>query len=274
MKPNQLTYMDFDMSGLVTQYFCTDGLNMPWRHLHSQYEILFVKEGTVVIDSNATTVTVSTPTVLVHKPFYLHRANAAEGSAYERYVINISPEFLGKIEALIPNFSIFISSQPAVIPLDAALTEETVTAFESIHADMKADRKSHALIKIALMLLKISEYATEQGIVAPDNDGYIDKIVRHISLHYADDIKIDRLADQFFVSRSKLISDFKKNVGVTIKKFVMFVRISNAQFFLAEGKSITETAQLCGFYDNSHFISTFRLLTGMTPRDFLKKKDQ
>jgi len=259
------------MKDLVVQHMRTNGLHMDWRHLHSQYEILFVKEGTVTVDSNALSLTVDQPSVIVHKPFYLHRANATAGVVYDRYIINISDGLLSKINTLIPHFEFFSSATTTVISLNEAMTEALTTDFDSIVTAYQNHNEARALLEIALMLLKVSEYAVETGHSVPQSDSYIAEVIRYISLHYADDIKIDRLADVFYISRSKLFADFKKNIGVTVKKYIMFVRISNAQCFLASGKSISETASLCGFYDNSHFISTFRQLTGMTPKEFTKK---
>ena len=260
------------MKDLVIQHSRTQGLFMDWRHLHSQYEILFVKEGQVVIDSNASTFTVTTPCIIVHKPFYLHRANAPENAVYDRYIINISEELLSKVSGLIPGFAFFSSATTTPITLDDEMCERLTEEFDKILCAYQENNESRALLNIALLLLDIAEYATEKGVPLPANDSYISKVIHYISEHYADDIKIDRIADYFYISRSKLISDFKKSIGVTIKKYIMFVKISNAQCFLTAGKTISETAALCGFYDNSHFISTFRLLTGMTPKDFVKKR--
>ena len=273
MTPKIYSYIDFNMQELIVTHACTDGISMEFRHLHSQYEILFIKRGSVTVDSNADTLKLQAPCIVIHKPFHLHRANAPTGTPYERYVINIAGELLAKIKVLIPHFSLLDASQATVVPLNDTLLEKVDQSFREIHKDANEGRNDYALLKIALMLLSLSEYAAEKGIVAPENASYIAEVVRYISLHYADDIKIDRLADQFFVSRSKLISDFKNTIGVTIKKYIMFIRINNAQYLLSEGHSISETATLCGFYDSSHFISTFRSLTDMTPKEFLKKKD-
>ena len=272
MTRRDFPYLDFGKKSLVVEHNRTKGHYMGWRHLHSQYEILFVKEGSVVVDSNATTFRINTPSLIVHKPFYLHCANAPEGELYDRYIINIADEWMVKIKDLIPNFSLFSSATTTVIPFSEAMTASITSDFDSILCAYQNHKEERALLEIALMLLKVTEYAHDKGVPLSEKNHYISDVIRYISLHYAEDIKIDPLADLFYISRSKLISDFKKCIGVTIKKYIMFVRISNAQYYLNTGSSISETASLCGFYDNSHFISTFRLITGMTPKEFIKKK--
>ncbi len=263
-------YDDFGLNSLVVQHTCSDGLTMPLRHLHSQYEFLFVKSGKAVVESNATIIKIDSPTLIVHHPFSLYRANAESSPLYERYTINISNELLGRIRDLIPFFYLICSSGTTIIPFDEKTASAVFEQLEQIFNDCKSKKKQRALLEIAILLLTVTEYAAETKIPVPHSAGYIGDVIKYISSHYADDIKIAGLADYFFVSRSKLISDFKKSIGVSIKKYTMFVRISNAQHFLNTGKSITETATLCGFYDNSHFISTFRLLTGKTPKEYCK----
>ena len=274
MQKKSYTYDDFGLNSLVVHHIHTNGLTMPLRHLHRQYEFLFVKQGSVKVESNAATLVIDSPTLIVHKPFSLHRANAPEDALYERYVINISEELLCKIRDLIPLFSFFSSSGTTLIPLKGEILDEVFDRLDSIYHHHKAERTQRALLEIAILFLSVTEYAAESGIHVPQSDGYIGEVIKYISNHYADDIKIDFLADYFFVSRSKLISDFKKSIGIPLKKYTMFVRISNAQTFLNAGKTISETAALCGFYDNSHFISTFRQLTGKTPKEFCKLTQQ
>lgn len=274
MNEKTYEYADYGLNSLVMQYTVSDGIVMPLRHLHSQYEFLFIKKGAVVIESNASTFTVDYPALVIHKPFSLHRASAETNSSYERFVINISDELLNKIKDLIPHYTFIFSSGTTLIPLMNETETEVFEQLDDIYADYKIGKSQKSLLKIAVLLLTVTEYAVTANISAPVSDGYIGEVIEYISTHYADDIPIERLADYFFVSRSKLISDFKKSIGIPIKKYTLFVRISNAQYFLNAGKTISETATLCGFYDNSHFISTFRSLTGSTPKEYCRKINQ
>jgi AraC-like DNA-binding protein len=47
------------------------------------------------------------------------------------------------------------------------------------------------------------------------------------------------------------------------------VRIMKAKTFLRLGRSISETASLVGFVDQSHFTRHFKRLVGITPGKFL-----
>ena len=267
-------YNDFDMKDLIVRHITANGVSMPLRHLHSQYEFIFVKGGKATMESNTTVLEIDKPTLVVHKPFSLHRANADEDSQYDRYLIIISNELLERLSEFVPNISFFSTAGTAVIPLEGEFAQTVFDELDQLCQDFRYEKKYQTLLKTALLLLSLTEYATEAGIPQPASEGYIGEVIKYISIHYAEDITIDMLADYFFVSRSKLISDFKKCIGIPIKKYTVFVRISNAQYFLNQGKTISETAALCGFYDNSHFISTFHILTGKTPKEYCKLRQK
>lgn len=274
MPANNYKYNDFGLNSLIIRHITSKGVSMPLRHLHSQYEFLFVKSGKAAVESNTALLNVEKPTLIVHKPFSLHRVNAEDDTLYDRYLLIVSNELLCKICDLIPNCSFFSTAETAVIPLDNDMADATFEQLEDLCRDFRNEKRHKMILKAALLLLSITEYATEKEIPLPHSDGYIGEVIKYINTHYADDITIDMLADYFFVSRSKLISDFKKSIGIPIKKYTVFVRISYAQCFLNAGKSISETAHLCGFYDNSHFISTFRILTGKTPKEYCKLRQK
>lgn len=266
----QYYYDDINNAPLTVMHTVTKGYAPLVRHLHSQYEFMHVRSGTVTVESNADTITIDGPCFIVHRPFALHRASVEKGVHYERFVINCTPELLDKIIPLVPNFSVIDSHSLTVIKISKAMDMLLVEHLTKIQSCMTSDNLSLARVYLALLLITLTEYTESDNLLPTKSEGYIGKVVHYIGQNYAENITIDQLADMFYVSRSKLIADFKKYIRVSIKQYTMLMRVYNAQRFLQSGKSISETAYLCGFYDESHFVGTFHSLTGMTPKNFLK----
>jgi transcriptional regulator GlxA family with amidase domain len=65
-----------------------------------------------------------------------------------------------------------------------------------------------------------------------------------------------------------LIRRFKKEVGLTPRKFLLQNRIRMAQRLIEQGVSIAEVAQATGFHDQSHFDKRFCHLMGISPRTY------
>lgn len=78
------------------------------------------------------------------------------------------------------------------------------------------------------------------------------------------------LAREAAVCKDQLIRRFKKEVGLTPRKFQLQNRVRMAQRLIEKGRPITEVAQATGFYDQSHFDRQFRHMLGMSPVKYRK----
>jgi AraC family transcriptional regulator len=66
---------------------------------------------------------------------------------------------------------------------------------------------------------------------------------------------------------------FHHYFGCTISEYVRRVRVARAQSLMTRGDmSVAEIALACGFYDQSHFTTTFTRLAGLPPRQWLMAK--
>ncbi|MBN2281681.1 MAG: helix-turn-helix transcriptional regulator [Candidatus Marinimicrobia bacterium] len=90
-------------------------------------------------------------------------------------------------------------------------------------------------------------------------------------------IEILDLAKKYYVSERTLKRLFFEKVGIGPKKFAEIVKLQSAFNLLEKDYSLTEVAYLSGYYDQAHFIKSFRKFTGLTPFKFratmLSKKE-
>lgn len=72
-------------------------------------------------------------------------------------------------------------------------------------------------------------------------------------------------------SKKHIIGKFKEQVGLTPKSYQRLLNINKAIVLLSkyEHSNYTHIAHDCGFYDQSHFIKNFKLITGITPKNYL-----
>ncbi|MBP1994143.1 helix-turn-helix domain-containing protein [Paenibacillus eucommiae] len=84
-----------------------------------------------------------------------------------------------------------------------------------------------------------------------------------------------RVAERANLSTEWFIQLFKRETGLTPKQYAGVIRFQRAVDHLRckpEGDG-QETELTCGYYDQSHFIRDFRLRTGMTPTEMLRRDD-
>ncbi|WP_320041520.1 helix-turn-helix transcriptional regulator [uncultured Desulfobacter sp.] len=85
-------------------------------------------------------------------------------------------------------------------------------------------------------------------------------------------INIHQVAEKVAWSRQHLSRKFIQHTGLTPKFFASVVRVRNfIQKYKTGSSGFAEIAQECGYYDQSHMISEFKCMTGMTPQAYLKK---
>jgi AraC-like DNA-binding protein len=97
------------------------------------------------------------------------------------------------------------------------------------------------------------------------------KALAFIEKRYAQSITAAQIAEELGVSTSFLSRVFKRDLGLTLHEYLCHYRISKSLSLLSS-HSVTETGYLCGFCDNSHFISTFKKHMGITPMQYKTRK--
>lgn len=97
-----------------------------------------------------------------------------------------------------------------------------------------------------------------------------DKIVSHPE----QELSIETLAADVFVSKYYFIRKFKSSVGMTPHQFCIQNRIRKSQGLLDGEKTISRIAAEMGFYDQSHFDKAFQRIVGISPSEYIYSKKQ
>ncbi|WP_138420252.1 AraC family transcriptional regulator [Aquibacillus sediminis] len=97
----------------------------------------------------------------------------------------------------------------------------------------------------------------------------INNAISFINEHILSDITLQQIADHCFVNPSYLSHLFKKEVGISVVKYINKKRVEEAKYVLLHTTdSIADIAMLFRFCNSSYFTSQFKLYQGMTPRQF------
>ncbi|MBO9729600.1 MAG: AraC family transcriptional regulator [Chitinophaga sp.] len=75
---------------------------------------------------------------------------------------------------------------------------------------------------------------------------------------------------QLPLSERQIERNFKRYIGVSIRRFLQISRFEKAKQLIAAHPSrrLTDVALLAGYYDQSHFISDFKQFTGVNPKNY------
>lgn len=78
---------------------------------------------------------------------------------------------------------------------------------------------------------------------------------------------ISRVTEASGLSATRLIEHFKRDIGLTPKRYCSVLRFQRALRHAHQGRTVdwTQVALDCGYYDQAHFIHDFRRFAGVTP---------
>ena len=100
-------------------------------------------------------------------------------------------------------------------------------------------------------------------------DGAIDAVMACINNRIGERISLQAISDELHMDKYYLCHYFKRKTSMTIMEYITERRVNMAMRMLSNtNRSVTETAQLCGFSSASYFNQVFRRKTGKTPSEY------
>lgn len=97
----------------------------------------------------------------------------------------------------------------------------------------------------------------------------VQKVLRYIDQHYAEELTLSDLSESASISRSECTRCFRQCLGTTPYQYLLVYRLSKAaQLLKNTDMSIGDICADVGFQQMSHFGKCFREKTGLSPRDY------
>lgn len=89
-----------------------------------------------------------------------------------------------------------------------------------------------------------------------------------IDRRYVEPLKIDALSEYVRRGRAQVASQFRRETGFTIHRYLTYVRMRHAVELLRQGDKVEAVMLLVGYNSKKSFYSHFRAHTGRTPGTF------
>ena len=96
----------------------------------------------------------------------------------------------------------------------------------------------------------------------------VEQIKSYVREHIDERLDLEDIARQFYISSHYLSHYFRRETGFTLGQFIAQAKIDRAKELLQKGFSVTDTAISLSYNSDSHFINTFKRLTGTTPKRY------
>lgn len=281
----------------------TQGWKMQGFHFHKQYEIiLFMSEGAKLEIKNRIYNTKPGDIFFINSTEY-HRTEGREGEDYNRYVLMFEPEIIEPLsKAFGYNFNALFEEYAEeyinclhLSGRNLKLVEEKMRNVErSIAKDFSVTYNKNSARIALLDLLNVlnqmfdsfvkvekeyrpaidSEISGEGKARLIPYRNRIEEIKKYIVQHIDEKLELDDLSDVFYMNRYYLSHYFKKETGFTLNQYITNQKIIAAKKMLSNGLSVTDVAMGLSYNSDSHFISAFKKITGITPGKYAKEKEE
>ncbi len=240
-------------------------------HNHDDtFEILLFIKGKAVFSVEGTLYTMNEYDIIIAQSCEMHRMHVDPDFQYERYVINIKNDFFLRNDCngykdLFVKRKLGENNQ---IPGDKVRElglENLIKRIYEYAGDKKDEMKAAnaALIELLYNLNKLTIKNTDGDL----HEQRIKDIILFINHHISENITLEEIATQFFITKCHLCRMFKKYTGYTVNNYITFKRILLAKEYHREGKTWSAASEDAGFGDYANFYKHFKKIYGYSPRE-------
>ena len=250
-------------------------------HYHEFDKIVIFLSGTASYIVEGRSYFLQPGDVLLVSHHLIHKPVIDPNDPYERVVIYLDPGFIRshstKDTDLSACFRLARRRQFALMRPEGEERERLQTqlaALEQAVTDKEFGCELLAQTQFLQMMIHLNRAMdrdhTDRDEQASRHDPKIERALSYINEHLSENLSVDVLAGQVYVSKYHFMRRFKELTGCSVHQYITQKRLLAAARLLSSGVSAQNTCARCGFQDYSAFQRAFRRQFGMTPRELLK----
>lgn len=246
-------------------------------HHHDFFEVYFFLSGRVSFKVEGHTYHLESGDLLLINPQELHQPDIGADALYERIVLWVDRTYLaGLCSASGANLAACFDNEAAghtnlVRPnklCRAALSQLLDRMVREYYSD-EVGSFAYAQGLLIQFLVEINRLAMASGPAEKrEEPDLVTQVLAYIGAHFQENITLETLAAEFYVSKYHLSHAFSHRVGTSIYRYVIFRRLLQARELMIAGQAPGEVYQSCGFGDYANFYRAFKGEYGISPREF------
>lgn len=235
------------------------------REIHNYHEILFYIDGNATLICDEYSKPLSTGALIFIPAGKYHFFSTASPECFERFKITLPQSTVGeRLSDTLPNS---VSLAESLDPYLHKTLEKMLAALE------KADTPSREALLFGSAFVLLSFFSEQKDRLATGNrDTLISKALLEIDRSLYDRTSLRALSLRLFVSPSTLSHAFKKEMGISLHRYVTQKRLIEAEKMISGGDEPTKVSHKLGYRDYSSFYKAYRAFFGFSPSESRERK--
>lgn len=253
-------------------------------HYHDHYELFFSLSGNLRYTIEGQSFNLEVGSMLIIPPYEFHRLDEQMDGHAERIGLRFDAKILNELSVENCDLSVCFDKYSSKFKYLLELSEYQKRELYYLLQGLINEQDNQAFGKDLAARSLLTQFLIILNRTAIENEGIVDysddpsshlvrQVLDYMELHYSEDISLEQLENKFFVSRHKITQQFTKLVGYPPYRYLLNLRLRNAQRLLKKGENPQQVATNCGFTDYSNFYRRFKTSYGCSPREFLQQYD-
>lgn len=268
----QLHIPGLRMLGHHTSYSATSSLS--WHYHKSAFEFSLPVQGTFSFANKEERFSFSGGEVFVSFPDEIHGTDQRPVTVGELYWFQLDISREKDLLFLSPEASQALVKQLLALPRHVVKTDikKTLPLLEKAFSLSYGGENPYLAATLIQLFLHLTlEYSKKES---PSISEDISTVLDYIRENLTQELSLELLANVAKLSCSQFKQKFKKQLGISPRRYINQQKIEYSKSLLESGKSVTETAMLLSFSDSSYFSTVFKKYTLFTPVQYLRYNEK
>ncbi len=248
-----------------------------WRenaHKHDFCEIIFVSDGDGYVTLGDERRYLTRGDIVIYNPNTLHSEESSVDSPMELFFIALDRMAITDLEKnylLPPNYN-FVYHSGKYYDTFLSYFSRIITEFEN-KDEFYVEIAQNLSRTMLMYIFRIINEQTTDSVPLLKGNKSIDLAVKYINGNFKSDITLEDIANKCYVNKYYLSHQFTRHQGVSVGKYILSLRISEAMRLLKETQlSVNDVAEASGFNDISYFCRMFKKTVLLTPLQYRKRE--
>ncbi len=236
-------------------------------HSHNHYELYRFISGRGTYKVEGTSYELKNGDIMLLRPGESHYIEIDESVPYERLVVHFSDYTFKMLDPagklLTPFNDRPLGTNNLYNSKDFENNNYHIYAKSIITP--ASDKKMQIISNLLPLLNEIAKAYKNKKKVSLKST-LIERILAMINEQIFEDINLDTISQNFFISKAQLCKIFKNHTGTTVYNYILQKRLLAAQKLILDGNSPTDIYTSCGFNDYSTFYRAYKKRFGYSPK--------